>query len=205
MRSSVLIRWLAVAAAVLTLQVGHAARAADLEPAAAQVDAFDKALLDTMKDGKTLGMAGRIRKLAPAIDRAFDLAKMTRFSVGPSWTTMSASDQKALIDAFSRMSIATWAHNFASYGGERFQTNPVVDTRGPDKVVQTQLIPSSGAPINFAYRMQQSGGTWKIVDVYFGAISQLTTRRSDFAAPLAAGGAPELVKHLNALTDKLMK
>src|SRR5579872_1029780 len=135
MRSFFQFRWLAVGATVLALQVGHVAHAADLEPAAAQVDAFDRALLDTMKDGKSLGAAGRYRKLAPAIQRAFDLSTMTKFSVGPAWATMSDADQKALIDAFSKLSIASWAHNFSDYSGQHFQLNPAVQTRGPDKMV----------------------------------------------------------------------
>ncbi len=50
-----------------------------------------------------------------------------------------------------------------------------------------------------------AGGAWKIIDVYFGAISQLTTRRSDFAQPLAAGGAKGLIAHLNETSDKLLQ
>ena len=53
--------------------------------------------------------------------------------------------------------------------------------------------------------MQQSGGTWKIIDVYTGSISQLTTRRSDFAASLASGGAQGLISHLNTLVENQMK
>ena len=62
-----------------------------------------------------------------------------------------------------------------------------------------------GAPVALSYRMRESAGAWRIIDVYFGAISQLTTRRSDFAAPLAAGGAKGLITHLNTLSDDLMK
>src|SRR5438552_19079444 len=40
------------------------------------------------------------------------------------------------------------------------------------------------------YRMHEVNGTWKIVDVYSNGVSELTLRRSDFAAMLAAGGAP---------------
>jgi len=54
-------------------------------------------------------------------------------------------------------------------------------------------------------RCSQSGGGWKIVDVYYDAISQLTTRRSDFAAPLASGGARSLLSHLSATSDKLLQ
>lgn len=196
---------LAIAATMLMPGLIQTARAAD-DPAAAQVEVFDKALLDTMKNAKTLGVQGRYRKLAPVVQRSFDLPTMTKYSVGPAWTTMSPSDQKALIDAFTKLSIASYANNFNGYTGERFVLNPKVDTRGPDKIVQTQLIPTSGAPVNLVYRMRQSSdGVWRIIDVYYGAISQLTTRRSDFAAPLASGGAQGLIKHLTALTDKLLK
>jgi phospholipid transport system substrate-binding protein len=53
--------------------------------------------------------------------------------------------------------------------------------------------------------MRQSDGVWKVVDVYYGAISQLTTRRSDFAAPLASGGAKGLIAHLETTSAKLMQ
>ncbi len=36
--------------------------------------------------------------------------------------------------------------------------------------------------------MRQSDDGWKVIDVYFNNISQLTTRRSDFAGPVASGG-----------------
>jgi phospholipid transport system substrate-binding protein len=56
------------------------------------------------------------------------------------------------------------------------------------------------------YRMRNDGGTWKIIDVLFkGTISQLTTRRSDFAATIAQGGATALVAHMDAQTEKLLK
>jgi phospholipid transport system substrate-binding protein len=53
--------------------------------------------------------------------------------------------------------------------------------------------------------MRESAGSWKIIDVYFGAVSQLTIRRSDFAAPVATGGAQGLIDHVNALSDALIK
>jgi phospholipid transport system substrate-binding protein len=205
MRSPVRFGWFALAATCLALSHGPVAAAAEADPAAAQVDAFDHALLDAMKGGKALGPEGRYHRLAPVVERLFDLPTMTRYSVGPAWTTMSPGDQRALIDAFSKLSIASFAHNFSGYGGERLVVDPNVQTRGPDKLVQTQLISTSGSPTNLGYRMRQSDGSWKIIDVYYGAISQLTTRRSDFAGPLAAGGAQGLIKHLDALTDKLMQ
>jgi phospholipid transport system substrate-binding protein len=54
--------------------------------------------------------------------------------------------------------------------------------------------------------MRQVGGTWKVVDVFLnGYVSELATRRADFASTVAAGGAPALVAKINALADGLLK
>ena len=175
----------------------------ETDPAAAQVDRFDNALVGVMKQGGALGAQGRARKLTPAMEQAFDFPVMTRFAVGPAWTGMSDADHQALIVAFTRYSAASFAHNFDSYGGEKFVVDPAVETRGPDKIVKTQLIPAHAAPVVIDYRMRSDGGTWKIIDVYFnGTISQLTTRRSDFAA---TQGAKALIAHMDAQTEKLLK
>jgi phospholipid transport system substrate-binding protein len=194
-------------AVALMLVVGVAPRAfAEIDPAAAQVDGFDNVLLSVMKQADQLGVRGRARKLTPEIERAFNLPAMTRFAVGPAWSTMSDSDHAALIAAFTRYSAASYAHNFDGYSGEKFIVDPNVETRGPDKIVKSQLIPGHGAPVVIDYRMRNDGGAWKIIDVYFqGTISQLTTRRSDFAATATTGGASALVAHMDAQTEKLLK
>lgn len=191
-------------AAVVVAAHAPAARADPADAASARIEAFDRTLLETMKQGEALGAKGRYRKLAPAVEAAFDLPVMTRFAVGPAWATMSAADQQALVKAFTRLSIASYAHNFNSFSGERFDVDAKVQTRGPDKIVQSHLTPGHGAPVSLTYRMRGAGGAWRIIDVYYGAVSQLTTRRSDFAAPLAAGGAKGLLAHLEALSDKLL-
>lgn len=180
---------------------GPAAAAAD--PAAAQIDAFDNTLVETMKAGKALGFKGRQARLAPAVERTLDLQAMTRFAVGPAWAQFSEAQHTALVRAFTRMTVASYAHNFDDYGGERFVVDPNVQTRGPDKIVKTTLQRPKDAPVTLTYRMRDNGG-WKVIDVYYnGAISELTTRRSDFAATVASGGADALVAHLDQLTAKL--
>ena len=197
----------ALGAWVLVLALGVAvpkANAAD--PAVAQVDNFDSVLLDVMKQGAALGARGRARKLTSAIEQTFDIPAMTRFAVGPAWTAMSDADHAALIDAFRRYTAASYAHNFDEYSGERFAVDPSPVVRGPDKIVQSHLSPGHGDPVSIAYRMRATTGSWKVIDVlYQGTISQLTTRRSDFAAAVASGGAKALIAHLDAQTDKLLK
>lgn len=180
------------------------ARAADPDPAIAPIESFNAALMDTMKNGPTLGYEGRIRRLTPVVTRTFDLPTMTRFAVGSTWVRMTPQEKSKLIDAFTRLTTASYANNFASFDGEQFSVEPRVETRGPDKIVQTHLTPNGGKKVSISYRMRQSGGSWKIVDVYYqGTISQLTTRRSDFAATVASGGATALLAKIEEQIAKL--
>ena len=201
--------WLALGVAGAVDLAGISLPAAALaaaDPAAQQIEALNAALLETMKAGKTASARDRFRKLEPVVARAFDFATMTRIAVGPTWPSIPAAQQQQLTEALQRLTVASYVHNFDAWSGQSFTLDPNVVTRGPDKVVTTHLISPGDAPVPIAYRMRQSGGAWRIIDVFYnGAISQLTTRRSDFAGTLASGGAPALLAHINALVDKQMK
>jgi phospholipid transport system substrate-binding protein len=183
-----------------------AAAAAAADPAAHQIEAFYAKLVDTMKRGKELGINGRYKELTPIVETTFDLPGMARFSVGPAWNTISAMDQKAITDAFTRMTIANYAKNFASFGGEQFTTDPMVKMRNEDKVVESTLVGSDKAITPFNYRMHKVGDAWKVVDVYLnGTVSQLALKRSDFSSTVASSGGAGLAKKINDLVDTQMK
>lgn len=174
------------------------------DPAAAAISSFYTSLTGAMKRGKTLGLPGRAQKIAPAIDAAFDIPLMAQFTVGPSWSSLSQADKDAVIAAFRRYTIADYAHNFGSFGGQHFVTDPNAVVRGPDHIVHTQLVLEQGDPVTLNYRMRQVGTSWKIVDVFLnGFVSELSMRRSDFASTVASGGAPALAAKLNALAQDM--
>lgn len=173
--------------------------------AATIIEEYYAALLATMKKAKELGIKGRYGQLEPAIRKAFDLAAMTRISVGPSWTGFTPDQQQSLIEAFSKMTVATYANRFDGYAGEKFEVNPKVDTRGNDRIVKTRLVPAADEPVTLNYLMRKSDEAWKVVDVYLsGTISELATRRSEFTALIRTGGADALIANLKHRTDELM-
>ena len=172
----------------------------------APVRAFYDALLDVMKRAKQLGIRGRYDALAPVIGETFDLPAMTRIAVGPRWTSIPTAQQGALVDAFSRMTIATYANRFDGYSGERFEVDPSVESRGTGSLVHTRIVQSKGEPVTLNYLMRKSGGKWKAVDVYLtGTISELATRRSEFSAILDAGGPQALIGSLREQTERMMR
>jgi phospholipid transport system substrate-binding protein len=202
---SIYLRTLVIALVVLAAAFALAPRSARAQvpdPAAAQISGFYDALTASMKMGGTA--KGRYEKLKPAVEKAFDLPAMTAIAIGPTWPSLSAADQKSLIDAFSRMSIANYAKNFDSYDGQKFTVNPAAVARGDEKFVKSSMV-SGGDTIAFNYRMHQAGGTWKAVDVYLaGNISQMAQKRSDFGATLGTSGPQGLAKKINALSDQML-
>jgi phospholipid transport system substrate-binding protein len=176
------------------------------DPATKQIRGFYDTLLESMQHAQALGMDGRYKKLEPAIDKAFDFPGMTQMIIGPNWAAMSEADKTALTSAFRRMTIADYAHNFDGYGGEAFTVDPQVIERKGDKVVRSKLVLPGKAPIPFVYRMTKTAQGWQILDIFLnGYVSEVATRRADFASTLRKGGASALAAKLNAMTDAMLK
>ncbi len=184
-------------ALLLASLVGPRARAAG-DDSAGSVSQFGDALLRAMRAGQGTPFSQRFAMLAPAVDRTFDLDTILRTSVGPQWARMPADQQAALREAFRRYTIANFAANFDTYGGETIRVNPEPRSLpNNDEIVTTQIIKPGGDPITLAYVMRQTPAGWKAVDVLAnGNISRVATQRSDFRSLLLNGGAPALVSSL---------
>lgn len=174
------------------------------DSAIVQVQTLTSALLAAMRAGSRDSQPERYRKLEPVIEQVFALPFMTRLSVGPDWTHFASDQQTALIAAFSRYTIANYAHNFRHFGGQRFDVDRNVINHGADKIIRTSLTSPGETPASLLYRMRSVDGTWKIVDVYYNGISQLTLHRVQFASAIASGGAPALIAYLDRVSDGLM-
>lgn len=195
-------------APVITLDAPQARAAAAETGASAVVHQLYDALLATMKDGPRLGFQGRVGYLTPVIGRAFDLAGMTRIAAGAQWASLKPEDQRRLIDAFSRFSVANYAANFDSFGGERFEVlgEAPASSGGGGVIVQTRLTPKAGDPVQLNYLVRPSASGPRILDVYVnGTISELASRRSEFASVLNTGGAEGLHALLESKTQALAK
>jgi len=175
------------------------------DPAASRITSFYGSLLDTMKQAKQLGVKGRYDKLSPVLAKTYDLPSMSKLAVGPSWSALTPQQQAAIINAFTRMTIATYASRFDGFSGEQFQILETSDRTNGDKIVKTQIVKSDGGTVPLNYLMRKSGTDWKIVDIYLdGTISELANRRAEFGAILKSGGPDALVVSLNKQGDKLL-
>ena len=167
------------------------------------VRSFYGVLLGNMQQGRMLGESGRYAKLAPVVDRTFDIPLMTRLAVGPAWETLPPAEQQRLQAAFAHYVTATYADQFDSYSGQQLQVTGERQT-GDNIMVQTKIVKSNGETTKLDYLMRPDHGAWQISDVYLdGTISQLAVHRSEFYSILRREGVDGLVMALNRKTDLL--
>jgi phospholipid transport system substrate-binding protein len=143
------------------------------------------------------GFQARFDKLAPVIDRAFNLDAILQTSVGLRWSSLDEAARRTLFTVFRAFTIASYTANFDKYNGEKFDVLPQTRASGGDEIVQSRLMASNGEPIRIDYVMRGGSDGWRIVDVLLdGSISRVAVQRSDFRSLLASGDPNPLINSL---------
>lgn len=159
-------------------------------------------LLDVMKDAKTLGYDGRVRRLAPAVEAAFNLPFMAQVTAGRFWDKANDDQRQRFVAAFGRMTTAALATRFDGYNGEQLAVLETVEKSPDSVVVKTEIGFTDGHKIPIDYVMKNFDGAWKVTDIYtMGSISEIAVKTADYLAVLQAGGVDALA---GALNDKVI-
>src|SRR4026208_2151984 len=191
----------AIVAAVLVVPIRLHAQSS----AVTHIQSYYQQLMPTIQQAGRLSVRERDKRFTPAISSAFDLPTMTQpgRAVGPACEIFSPAQQAAVRDAFAKFIIADYASQIKDYSGESFvvDQNSVPEPRGGGEIVKTRLLQPGGRTVSISY-LVRSG---RVIDVYLnGTISDLATRRDEFASIIASGGADGLIKRLHDRTQKLL-
>jgi len=168
------------------------------------VGTYHDRLLESMAQSAGKTDQARYTALAPAMDAAFDFESMIKTAAGAYWGKASDSARQDLLAAFRRVSIATYADQFAGVKDGSFV---ISGTRaGPRglKLVDSRLK-TPGEDVALTYVVRNRAGNWLIIDVLLqGGISELALRASEYANTLKNGGTEALTKALNAQAAALL-
>lgn len=174
--------------------------------AEAVIRLFSDRLLDVMKNGPKLGFKGRADKMRPAISEAYDMASMTKSTLGTAASKLSVDEATHLAQTYTDFSVATYASQFDEWDGERFEVGEAHPSTGGAVVVPSWLVPAKGDPTPIDYVMRETEGRWRIVDVlYDGTVSQVAVRRSEFVSIFRAKGLSGLIETIEKQAQALEK
>lgn len=169
------------------------------------VEKFQSDLIAVMKEGKQLGYAGRYEKLKEAVINSHDLSKIARIVVGKEGEKLSEEQQQKLDEVFSKLSIASYAHNFKDYSGESFVFDSEEQTTRGGVVIHSHLVIPDDKPVKFDYMLKEKGNSWRIINIIANGVSDLALKRSEYTTILQREGFDTLIAKINEKIDTYSK
>ena len=176
-----------------------------LSNATAVVTRLHAALLGASSGLETGSFEQRYALLEPVITATHDLPYIGRFSMRRYWSDLTADQHTRFIDAFSRLSVATYANRFAGITDKTFGITEAQGTpRGHVEVIGT-LLQNNGETLDMIYVLRQSNGDWRIINILVDGVSDLALKRAEYQLIYTEAGFPGLIDLLSVQTAEFMQ
>jgi phospholipid transport system substrate-binding protein len=187
---------MAAAVAVLCwLEPATARGGAPTEQVRGTIEKLIAALQDPALKGGAKARERRDR-MREIIYPRFDFPEMARRSLGPHWQRLNPEQRKEFVKSFTALLEGAYLDKIESYNGEKVR---YVGERqdGDFAEVATRIVNKNQEEFAVNYRLQQSGGEWKVYDVVIENISLVNNYRSQFNRILARSSFQELLAAMN--------
>lgn len=184
-----------VALGLLFGVVASTANAAEPGPAAQPIEQLQSSLVSVMKAGSKLDYQARYKKLDPVVAKTFDFPFIAELVLGPDWSKLSSTQQQNFVAVLDQLSTSSYAKEFDSYSGQRFDFVSEQDV--PGGKLERYVLKSGDKTIHFDYQMRQSGGDWKIANVIVDGVSDLALKRGQYRKLFSDRGYDGLIAWIN--------
>jgi phospholipid transport system substrate-binding protein len=188
-------------AAVMALFLSSPSHAAgELEA----IEGLNQVLLETMQQGPALGFSGRYEKLGLPLVNLFSFRTMAEIGLQRHWSTIPDPDREAIVESFTRMSIATFASRFDDFKGESFSVESVKPGPRSLILISTLVHRPGKEAVNLTYVMRDGEAGPEVIDVLAqGRFSELARQRAEMSAIFKRSGAAGLIQSLDAKASEL--
>lgn len=148
--------------------------------------------------------AERVQGMSALLFEVADLPLIARLVLGRNWNSASPTQRTAYLDAFRIYALDSLAARFAKLdGGVRFtllDRCTEVDER--DSLLATDVaMPSRPQPIRIDWRVRETGGSYRLIDVSIEGVSLVVTNRSEFDAVVQRQGLDALIAQIRGKNE----
>ena len=149
-----------------------------------------------------LSAADRQTKFKTLFVSAFDAAAIARFVLGRHWKELSDNRRPKFMETFTEYVAALYATQFSQYQGQTLKvTGSKAVGEGDTEVDSVIKQPNNPTALNVQFRVRQSDGGYKVIDVAVNNVSLIITKRSEFNSIIQSEGIDGLEKRMHeALT-----
>lgn len=130
-----------------------------------------------------------------------DLDFIGKFVLGRYWKTSTSKQRADFIDVYRKLNIQTWSERFNEFKGKHFEFLGTESSKSADQIfVNTQVPMDEGAPASVKWRVKETNGRLRIVDIVIENVSLAQTARSEYTAYIKKSpkGVDGLISDLKA-------
>ena len=110
-----------------------------------------------------------------------DLDFIGKFVLGRYWRTATPQQRADFIDVYRKLNIQTWSARFDEFKGKHFEFMGTETSKSADQIfVNTQVPMPEGAPASVKWRVKDTNGRLRIVDIIIENVSLAQTARSEY-------------------------
>lgn len=131
-----------------------------------------------------------------------DFETLSRLVLARNWKKLTPAQQAEFQDEFKRHLSVTYSRNIDSYRNEGVTVVGEREEARGDRTVQTRVIRGEGASVAVDYRLRQTDGQWKIIDVIVEGVSLVANFRSQFQDIIAGDNPDKLIALLREKNAK---
>ncbi|GAB4354374.1 MAG: ABC transporter substrate-binding protein [Kiloniellaceae bacterium] len=136
----------------------------------------------------------------------FDVPAIGQFVIGRYWRNASEADRKEFLAVFEDAMVQRFLPLLAENSSERFHIVSVTPDGANENMalIDSRINRPEGEPYQVRWRVRESNGDFKILDIVAEGVSMAITYRSEYGAVLKSNGG-QLKPLTEALRDKVAR
>lgn len=150
------------------------------------VRAFGDEAIAMLRD-RSAAEVDRRQRFESLVRGGFDLPLVAQLALGRYWRTATPEQRAGYVELFERFVLDTYARRLDDYGDQRLRVVGAVPA-GQDAMVES-WVEGGAEPVRIDWRVRETLGGPRIVDVVIAGVSMVVTQRSEFAAVIERTGS----------------
>ncbi len=192
-RAGTLVAWAILASSAAHAEDGGVPQARQV------VEHFHRSLV-ALAAGEYPDVAARVAMLAPLVTASHDLGYIARFTLRRQWPELTEQQRGAFIEAFTDLSVMTYATRFESVTPDTFRISGAAAASRGRVQVEAAIHPPEAEPIPLSYLLHESDGEWRIINIIADGVSDLALKRAEYQRVLTEQSFEGLLGHLRQAT-----
>lgn len=148
--------------------------------------------------------AQRVQGMSALLFEVADLPLIARLVLGRNWNSASQAQRTAYLDAFRIYALDSLAARFAKLdGGVRFTLlDRCIEVDDRDRLLATDVaMPSRPQPTRIDWRVRETDGSYRLIDVSIEGVSLVVSNRSEFDSVVQRQGLDALIAQIRGKNE----